>query len=152
MRTRFSFADYLGVCKEFEFERRCFKLISGEDNTKPNMVELTPSKDLYVVTGCNKDGEKIKLFLGMIHMNNEDMHPVKQYGLAFIKKNENGQLYKCQIRQKGAPNSNSPSIKSPKYSNAAIPKSPRSKCHWVQLGLCTTMVHKVPNNPYHDGN
>jgi hypothetical protein len=30
-------------------------------------------------------------------MDDEDMHPVEQYGPSFIKRNENGHLYKCQM-------------------------------------------------------
>jgi hypothetical protein len=75
----------------------CFKLSAGEDNTKPNIVELSPDRDLYVVAGRDENGDKIKLSLRMIHMDDEDMHPVEQYGPSFIKRNENGHLYKCQM-------------------------------------------------------
>jgi hypothetical protein len=76
----------------------CFMLATGEDHTKPNSIESAPNRDLYIVAGCDKNGE-IKLTLEMIHIDDEDMHPIKQYGPAFIKRNENRQLYKSQIKQ-----------------------------------------------------
>jgi hypothetical protein len=75
----------------------CFTLSTGEDNTKPNIVESSPDRDLYVVARRDENGDKIKLSLRMIHMDDEDMHPVEPYGPFFIKKNENGCLYKCQM-------------------------------------------------------
>jgi hypothetical protein len=52
----------------------------------------------------------------------------------------------------GGPQFQSSVGKFTKYSRAAIPKSPGSKCHLLQLGLYTTIVHIVPNNPYCEGN
>jgi hypothetical protein len=43
----------------------CFMLATGEDHTKPNSIELSPNRDLYIVTGCNKNREKIKFTLEM---------------------------------------------------------------------------------------
>jgi hypothetical protein len=77
-------------------KRACFTLAAGEDHTKPNSIESSPNRDLYIVAGCDENGEKIKLTLEMIHFD-EDMRPVEQYGPAFIKRNENGRLYKSQM-------------------------------------------------------
>jgi hypothetical protein len=33
----------------------------------------------------------------MIHIDDKDMHPIEQYRPAFIKRNENGRLYKSQM-------------------------------------------------------
>jgi hypothetical protein len=78
-------------------KQACFTLSAGEDNTKPNIVESSPDRDLYVVARHDENGDKIKLSLRMIHMDDENMHPVEQYGPSFIKRNENGRLYKCQM-------------------------------------------------------
>jgi hypothetical protein len=78
-------------------KRACFTLAAGEDHTKPNSIESSPNRDLYIVAGCDENGEKIKLTLEMIHIDDEDMHPIEQYGPAFIKRNEKGQLYKSQM-------------------------------------------------------
>jgi hypothetical protein len=78
-------------------KQACFMLSAGEDNTKPNIVELSPDRDLYVVAGRDENGDKIKLSLRIIHMDDENMHPVEQYGPSFIKRNENRHLYKCQM-------------------------------------------------------
>jgi hypothetical protein len=67
-------------------KRAWFTLSTGEDNT--NIVESSPDRDLYVVAGRDENGDKIKLSLRMIHMDDEDMHPVEQYGPSFIKRNE----------------------------------------------------------------
>jgi hypothetical protein len=75
----------------------CFMLTAGEDHTKPNSIELSRNSKLYIVSECNKNGEKIKLTLEMIHIDDEELCPIKQYRPAFIKKNENGQLYKSQM-------------------------------------------------------
>jgi hypothetical protein len=37
-----------------------------KDNAKPNIVKSSPDRDLYVVAGCDKNGDKIKLSLRMI--------------------------------------------------------------------------------------
>jgi hypothetical protein len=78
-------------------KRACFTLSAREDNTKPNVVESSLDRDLYVVTGCNENGDKIKLSLKMIHMDDKDMRPVEHDGPSFINRNENGRLYKCQM-------------------------------------------------------
>jgi hypothetical protein len=71
-------------------KRACFTLAIGEDHIKPNSIESSPNRDLYIVAGCDKNGEKIKFNFEMIHIDDANIHPVKQYGPAFIKKNENG--------------------------------------------------------------
>jgi hypothetical protein len=65
-------------------------LATGEDHTKPNSIESSPNRDLYIVAGCDENGEKIKLTLEMIHIDDKNMCPIEQYGPAFIKRNENG--------------------------------------------------------------
>jgi hypothetical protein len=75
----------------------CFMLAAGEDHTKPNSIESSPIRNLYIIAECDENGEKIKLTLEMIHIDNKDMCPIEQYGPAFIKRNKNGQLYKSQI-------------------------------------------------------
>jgi hypothetical protein len=60
-------------------------LAAGEDHTKPNSIELSPNRDLYIVAGYDKNGEKIKLTLEMIHIDDEDMCPVKQYAHSKVK-------------------------------------------------------------------
>jgi hypothetical protein len=82
----------------WHLDKRAYLMLGiGEDHTKPNSIESSPNRDLYIVARCNKKGEKIKLTLEMIHIDNKDMHPIEQYGPAFIKRNENGRLYKSQM-------------------------------------------------------
>jgi hypothetical protein len=52
---------------------------------------------VYLVTGRDEEGYKIKTTLEQILTIEEDMHPTEQYGPAFIKKNENSRLYQAQI-------------------------------------------------------
>jgi hypothetical protein len=78
-------------------KQACFTLGAGEDHTKPNSIELSPNRDLYIVAGYKENREKIKHTLEMIHIDNKDMRPIEQYGPAFIKRKENGQLYKSQM-------------------------------------------------------
>jgi hypothetical protein len=70
-------------------KRACFMLTTREDHTKPNSIELSPNKNLYIFAGCNENREKIKLTFEMIHIDDKKMCFVEQYRLAFIKKNKN---------------------------------------------------------------
>jgi hypothetical protein len=49
------------------------------------------------MTGVDKDGLKIKRTSWDILLDEEDMHPIEQYGLAFVKRNQNSQLYAAQM-------------------------------------------------------
>jgi hypothetical protein len=65
-------------------KQACFTLTTGEDHTKPNSRESSLNRDLYIIAGCDKNREKIKLTLEMIHIDDKDMRPIEQYGPAFI--------------------------------------------------------------------
>jgi hypothetical protein len=58
-------------------------------------MDTDPLRDLYIVEGVNDDGGKIIFPLGDIRIDDEDMRPVEQYGPSFIKRNENGRIYRC---------------------------------------------------------
>jgi hypothetical protein len=49
------------------------------------------------MTRVDKDGLKIKRTPRDILLDEEDMHPTEQYGPAFIKCNQNSQLYAAQM-------------------------------------------------------
>jgi hypothetical protein len=75
----------------------CYKLKKGFDLRNPNRVDSNPEQDTYIVTGVDEDGLKIKRTPQDILLNEKDMHPMEQYGPAFIKRNQNSQLYVAQM-------------------------------------------------------
>jgi hypothetical protein len=69
----------------------------GDDLNSPNTINPLPTQDVYLVTGRDEEGYKIKTTLEQILTIEEDMRPTEQYGLAFIKRNENSRLYQAQM-------------------------------------------------------
>jgi hypothetical protein len=60
-------------------------------------VDSNPEQDTYIVIRVEEDGLKIKRTPRDILLDEENMHPTEQYGLAFIKCNQNSQLYAAQM-------------------------------------------------------
>jgi hypothetical protein len=67
----------------------------GTSLNSPNQPSTT--RDVYLVTGRDEEGYKIKTTLEQILTIEEDMRPTEQYGPAFIKRNENSRLYQAQM-------------------------------------------------------
>jgi hypothetical protein len=72
-------------------------LTQGDNLNSPNTINLLPTQDVYLVTGGDEEGYKIKTTLEQILTIEEDIRPTEQYGPAFIKKNENSRLHQAQM-------------------------------------------------------
>jgi hypothetical protein len=68
-------------------KRACYALTQEDNLNSPNVINPLPIRDVYLVTGIDKDGYKVKTTLEQICINDEDMRPTEQYGPAFIKRN-----------------------------------------------------------------
>jgi hypothetical protein len=68
----------------------------GDNLNSPNAINPLPICDVYLVTGIDEDGHKVKTTLEQICINDEDMRPTEQYGPTFIKRN-NSRLYQAQM-------------------------------------------------------
>jgi hypothetical protein len=77
-------------------KRACYALTQGDNLNSSNVINSLPICDVYLVTGINEDGYKVKTTLEQICIN-EDMRPTEQYGPAFIKRNKNSRLYQAQM-------------------------------------------------------
>jgi hypothetical protein len=69
----------------------------GYNSCTKNVVDSNPTHDTYLKIGTNKEGDKIKVTLENILLDEEDMRPAKKYGPAFIKRNQNSSLYGAQM-------------------------------------------------------
>jgi hypothetical protein len=66
-----------------------YKLEKGFNLRNPNRVDSNPEQDTYIVTRVDEDGLKIKRTPRGILL--------EQYGPAFVKRNQNSQLYAAQM-------------------------------------------------------
>jgi hypothetical protein len=80
-------------------KKYCYRVDKGWDTRTPNYISSNPGEDAYLTIGVDDDGNKIKVTLGEILIDEEDMCPTEQYGLEFIKRNYNSKLYKAQLLQ-----------------------------------------------------
>jgi hypothetical protein len=77
-------------------KRACYTLTQEDDLNSPNTINPLPTRDVYLVTGRDEEGYKIKTTLEQI-LTKEDMCPTEYNKLAFIKRNENSRLYQAQM-------------------------------------------------------
>jgi hypothetical protein len=78
-------------------KRACYTLTQGDNLNSPNTINPLPTQNIYLVTGRDEEGYKIKTTLEQILTIEEEMRPTEQYGRAFIKRNENSRLYQAQM-------------------------------------------------------
>jgi hypothetical protein len=78
-------------------KRACYTFTQGDNLNSPNTINPLPTQDVYLVTGRDEEGCKIKTTLEQILTIEEDMCPTEQFRLAFIKRNENSRLYQAQM-------------------------------------------------------
>jgi hypothetical protein len=78
-------------------QKYCYWVDKGWDTRTPNYISSNPGKDIYLIIRVDDDGNKIKVTLGEILIDEEDMRLTKQYSLEFIKCNYNSKLYKAQL-------------------------------------------------------
>jgi hypothetical protein len=78
-------------------KRACYTLTQGDNLNSPNTINPLPTRDVYLVTGRDEERYKIKTTLEQILTIEEEMRLTEQYGLAFIKRNENSRLYQAQM-------------------------------------------------------
>jgi hypothetical protein len=78
-------------------KKYCYWVDKGWDTRTPNYISSNPGEDTYLIIGVDDDGNKIKVTLEEILIDEEDMPPTEQYGPEFIKCNYNSMLYKAQL-------------------------------------------------------